>query len=163
MTASRPFSWRGDSLGNGQGSKLANVDGSVTPQYFYIKPRLTPYIDVHRMIVFVRDAGAMDVENYGNIPGLTNGISLEIIDTAGNVLADLADGDPIKSNGEWQALCYDATVSSWGTGDEVFCARWTFAKAGRPITLKAGNSIRVGIHDDLTGLVSHLFTFQGLH
>jgi len=63
---------------------------------------------------------------------------------------------------------YDRTITpairalDYGSGDNFLAGRWTFRKAGEPLLLLPGNSFRVTVNDDLTGLVEHYFCIQGL-
>jgi hypothetical protein len=79
---------------------------------------------------------------------------------------DLTEGFPIKSNGDWAGLCYDADVKSWrtgGAGDEFLVVRYTFTRMGGPITLASDDQLAIDFSDDFTGLIKHTFMFQGVH
>lgn len=147
-----------DTNGDGTGTKNANGNYSVTPEQFYIDGPCT----LTRMIVMIEDTAGMQAEEYGNLGvALTNGVTITI-DRSGldNNAVNLTDGLPIKTNAEWGRLCYDVDVKSWGAGDEVFLARWTFANA-EPIKLGDGDRLEVTLNDDFTGLIEHYFKVQG--
>lgn len=156
-----------DTAGDGSGSKNANGDYSVSglgETIFYIAPESTQVFEVARLIVSVYDTATMQAQEYGNLGGaLGNGITVRVSDSSG-VVNDLTDGVPITINAEWAALCYDADLKSWGSGNELLGVRWTFAKSGEPVRLagKLGEKLEVVLNDDLTGLISHRFMAQGL-
>lgn len=50
-----------------------------------------------------------------------------------------------------------------GAGNDYFTARWTFALAGRPITIAPGMLFAFDLNDDLSGLVSFTANLQGFH
>ena len=155
-----------DTAGNGTGTKEATGDYSVTAEGFYIEP--SPNVDmgnlqIARIIVFIEDSQNWSANGYGDITaGLTNGIELKVFNEDDSVAADLTDGIPIKSNADWHSKCHDVTYTSYGVGNDFLSVRWTFTKAGKPITLGYGERLEVMLNDDLTGLVSHRFLAQGI-
>lgn len=148
------FKWLRDSEGN----RNANVNGSAEPAIFeYTAPE--DHVDISRLIVTIVDEGKFQTAYYGNRISLTNGIKVEIVDN-GNLL-DLLDGETIKTNVGWASLCHDFTYFDIGIGNNMATMRWTFAKAKYPLILFKGQTFRVTIQDDLTGLVEHFFQIQG--
>ena len=152
-----------DLTGDGTGSKLANVDGSVTPQVFKLAPRDGElYLRVERMVVHLADSGSLDSGAYGNNITLTNGITVEKrLASDDSVLQDLTDGIPITTNAHWGRNCYDVDPISFGLGDEAMNVRWTFSKAGKAIEINRTEYLAVVIRDNLTGLSDHTFKFDG--
>jgi hypothetical protein len=150
----------------GDGSNWdANVNGSVTPVPFWAGPTKFQWA-IARMLVLIEDNGAITAEKYGAVATLANGITIKVHEggPTGPELFDLLDGDTITSNMSWAEHSYDAVPQTFGSGNNFFVARWTFARAGGPLVL---NSFRdevlvATINDDLTGLVSHQFAIQGL-
>ena len=111
----------------------------------------------------IEDTNGSDVEKYGNISALTNGIQIRVQDDTGTLL-DLTDGLPIKSNAHWGRFCYDDDIKDWGSGNEFVQGRWTFSKAGAPIRLDGNTNRRLEIllDDSFTGLIDHTFNVQGI-
>jgi len=144
----------------------ANVNGSVTPVPFYAGPATGKVWELERMVVEVRDSLPFNVENYGNVATLSNGITLQVKrgGVGGTEVLDLVDGSPIKSGVGWASHCYDYEYKDHGTGDNFFVVRWTFSKAGIPLKLDGfHNDVLVAtINDDLTALVDHEFNIQGI-
>ena len=153
-----------DTAGDGSGTKNANGDYSSAEEIFYIAPESGETFEVARMIVSVYDTSVMQTQEYGNLAAaLGNGVTVRLSNADG-VVADLTDGIPITTNAEWGALCYDVSLKSWGSGNELLVVRWTFEKAGKPIRLDGnlGEKFEIVLNDDLRGLLSHYFIVQGL-
>ena len=151
-----------DTNGDGTGTQNAVGDYSITPEEFYFQPDTDAHI--WRMIIHIEDTSGFQAQDYGNITGgLTNGYCLEVKDDNDNVLLDLCDGLKIQTNAEIGRYCYDVDVKTWGAGNEVGQARWTFAKAGYPLVINNGFKLSVTFNDDLSGLIEHYFMLQGYH
>jgi len=156
------FFRQADTVGDGTGTKNAAVNGSVTPVKFILTPRTGERsLRIYRLLGFVVDTGTFDSGSYGNGITMTNGITMKHIDDSNRTILDFMDGDPVLKNPDWKRLCYDATVSSYGVGDEALAVRWTFTNSGPPISIPFGDRIEIEINDDLTGLVNQRFTFEG--
>jgi len=86
-----------------------------------------------------------------------------LTDRQNNVLCNLSDNDPVKSNAHWGRHCYDIDVKSWGNTptNELLVGRWTFEKCGQPVVLQPDEKIKIVLNDDLTGLIAHHFQIQG--
>ena len=160
LPPSIPFFCELDTNGDLTGNVNANVDGSVTPVTF--KYTATQNVTIRRMIIGLEDNTRFTAEGYGGIPKLTNGVTLTV---------DRADGreyrtflqPPVKSLAQWAFYCYDITYTDWGSGNNFATACWTFKESGTDIYLAAGDSIKVFINDDLTGLVAHNFVIEGVY
>ena len=175
MTARDPISGQGfyssntvfsrfaDTNGDGTGTKNANGDYSSAADIFYIRPPAATVYRVHRMLISYEDTSGMIAAEYGNLAAaLTNGITIRVQDDDGTI-SDMTDGVPVKTNAEWGRMCFDADVKTWGSGNELFVARWTFAKSGAAVVLDGGlnQRLEVVLNDDLRGLISHYFLLQG--
>lgn len=156
-------------LTNSTGAVEATADYSSTGSNhtFTIAPSTGEIIDINRMLTFVRDTGAFAAEKYGYMTAFTNGIEIRKADSTSSTgtLIDLTDSYPIKTNTDWARVCYDATISDFGVGDQYLHTRWTFAKSGAPIRLVGDNGefLEVSLHDSCTGLNQHNFTVQGFY
>ena len=152
-----------DTAGDGTGTKNANGNYASEAEIFYCQPGATEKIAATRMLVSVEDTNGFIAEEYGNLAtALTNGVTVRVSDDNG-VIVDLTDGIPVKYNAQWGALCYDVDVKTWGNGNELLVARWTFQKAGDFLNLDGSYNERVEVvlNDNLTGLISHYFLLQG--
>ena len=143
--------------GDGTGTTNANVDGSTTPVKFWLECT-TGVIELHRLIVYVQDAGNFSATDYGTIATLANGVEVQTLNSGGTLLSHF--DHTIKSNAEWAAHCFDIDYISFGTGDNSMAVRWTFSKGGHPIILQRGEQFAVTVNDDLTGLTTHSLVVQ---
>lgn len=160
-----------DTNGDGSGTSAANGDYSVTPGLFFIQPPTAETYRLHRMIINIEDTAITDAAGYGGIGALTNGISVHVED-GGVETIDLTGGVNIKSNAHWGRMCYDVQSVAFGASTKTVQVRWTFSKAGGPITLYGNNvdgaasgdnhRLVVTCNDNLTGLVDHRFMVQGV-
>ena len=154
-----------DTVGDGTGTKNAGgagTDYSSTLTRFMIVPPATERFVLSRMITMVRDSGTFDADKYGNGLALSNGITIEKRNAAGQLL-DYCDGVPIKNNTGWAQMCHDKVIHSEGTGNEIMTVRWTFVKGGVPVELDGvnGEFFAATLNDDFTGLVEQYFFVHG--
>lgn len=153
-----------DTNGDGTGTKEV-LNANATPVEFYIQPPAGETYILTRMIVSMSDSGTMDSGGYGNngASPLTNGITV-VVERKGSLFYSLTDPDyPVKTNGEWGALCYDVDPRDYGQGDEYINVRWTFAKSGEDVRLNGNKNDRLVVtaSDTLSHLVTHKFLVQG--
>ena len=146
---------------DGDGTHEAIGDYLATPARFTWTPLPSRTAHIHRMIISVQDAGAFDAAKYGNAIVLANGISLTVRNVADDAQVHTYTVEPIITNSDWAAHCYDTDMKTWGTGDEILVARWTFTRAGSPMILKDTEYVSIDVNDTLTGLKAHRFVIQG--
>ncbi len=152
-----------DTNGDGTGTKNAIGDYSASPTEFFIENTdVEDGIILERMLIELQDGTGMRAGHYGTLgAALTNGWEPVIKDDQDSVILRLGDNVPIKTNAGIGRVCYDVDVKSWGAGDDVLVARWTFGRTGQPLFLPVGFKLSITFNDDLSGLVSHYFTVQG--
>lgn len=144
---------------------LANVningDYSTIPEEFFIKPPAGKLFCCRRAIIHIEDGALFSAGSYGAISELSNGLRL-IVDRAGIEILDLMPL-PITKNTDWQRYCYDAALSTYGSGDSTLTMRWTFERSGKPIILDGDTPDRLvlKVNDNLSGLVEHTIMIQG--
>ena len=156
-----PFYQFFDTIGDGSGSSLQNVDGSVSEVSFKITPPSDKVYGIARVIFSLKDSGSMDSGGWGNRANpLVNGIKV-IWHRAGQAI-DLTK-TPIRSHIDIAAICYDINHNEWGQGDEFVVARFTFTKAGQFLELDGsqGDYLELLVRDDLTYLVEQKLSCQG--
>lgn len=154
-----------DSNGDGSGDHNANGDYSLGEEIFYIQPPEDENYEIHRIIVSIEDTSGMQASEYGNLAtALATGVKLRLQDDTGTIL-DFTNGDPITTNAQWSALCYDVDIKTWGAGNELLVARLTFKHFGQPVLLRGRNNERLEavFNDNLSGLIEHHFMVQGLN
>jgi hypothetical protein len=152
-----------DTNGDGTGTKNAIGNYSGAQEIFYVQPPVGTVYRVHRMLISLEDTAGMQAQEYGNLgAALTNGVQIRVQGDTGT-LTDLTDGVPVKTNAHWGRMCYDVDVKSWGSGNELLCVRWTFAKSGAAIVLDGSRHERIEIllDDSFAGLLSQYFLIQG--
>ena len=151
--------------GDGTGTKNLNQNYSVTGDIAYIKPPANKTMYIQRLLVSLGDTNGMQAQEYGNLGGaLTNGITFKQYQN-GNLRTDFTDGIPVKTNSLLGTYCYDVDVKSWGAGNELLVARWTFTNSGAFVCLNGAtnDTLEVSLDDDFTGLLEHYFLVQGYY
>lgn len=156
-----------DTNGDGTGTKQAVGDYSGAAEQFKIVPAAGQVMVINRMLVYVEDGSGIDSSKYGNTEALTNGITLAKENGSG-VVDDLTDGLTIKTLAQWIRVCYDGDPKVFGTGNESFTVRWTFAKASAlRLDGDLGEFFSVTVNDDFSGtgasLADHTFMAQGYY
>jgi hypothetical protein len=153
-----------DTVGDGSGLYQATGNYLSAAEDFKIVPASNEVITLERMIVSVSDTVGMDADFYGNNLTLVNGIKVEVRDGSGLIFSLTDPQHPVFTNAGWAHYCYDASMLTWGTGNENLVVRWTFSKSGAPVVLRGirGEYLTVTVNDNLTGLDEHQFLVQGL-
>jgi len=165
-----PRAWIADTDGDGTGTTNAVGNYASAAEVFKVTGGAdttvygpgTGALAVYRLVGQIGVAGNPDAAAYGNDIPLTNGIVLGVWDSSDTLVVDYTDGDPILTNSDWSRLAYDVEVSDYGIGDNFVRVRLTFSKFGGPIVIPEGHYVGVECHDDLTDLVTHKFTFEGV-
>jgi len=151
-----------DTVGDGSGTTSAIGDYSSVPGVFKISPAAGEVFSIARMLVYIEDAGTISADEYGNLAALTNGVKVSGFRDSVEQVA-LTGQVNIKTNSQWGRICYDSNPLTYGNGNNIIVARWTFSKSGRPIILQGDelDDLRVTLTDNLTGLIDHTFLVQG--
>ena len=151
-----------DTDGDGTGTIDATADTSGTADEFYFTASTRAVIA--RMIVSVGDTTGMQAQEYGNLgAALPNGVTVVTRDDGDVTVQDLTGQDAVTTNANWGEYCYDVDVKTWGSGNELLVARWTFLKTGTDLILEPGWDFVVNVNDDQRGLLSHRFLVQGYY
>ena len=167
-TVKQPFYRFADTVGDGSGVYDLNGDysaGGLGLTIAKVQPSAGEVLRLERVIWFIRDTGSFKASGYGAVAGsLTNGIQVRV-QNDGGTLVNLTSQEKIVTNGGIGTYCYDVDVKTWGSGDEMLLARWTFAKAGYPLRLIGDNNERfeLVLNDDFSDLVHHAFHLQGYY
>jgi len=153
-----------DTVGDGTGPTQHSDDFS-TGELFQVDAPDQGFFAINLMTVQIRSNGMMSGEKYGDQSELTNGITVGIFDLDDNILTDLTDGQPIKSNADWAKYAHDATMLDFGagapSGDQYLRVRWNFTDAGQPVFVSKGERFAVKLNDDFSGLISQTAQVQG--
>ncbi len=164
--ATKPHTQYLTAAGDGTGAIDFKGDYSGAEGQFYVQPAAGEIFIVHRVIFFVQDDPNWQAEEYANTGGvLSPGISLQwrVDDFSAPAYVDFTAGNPITTNGEWQALCHDWSRAAYGTGDDAASARFSFDKFGPPLRLVGDNNDRLTLvlNDDLSGITKHRMLAEG--
>jgi hypothetical protein len=151
-----------DTVGDGTGSINMNVDGSVTPVVFRIKPPLTEVYRFAWWMLTIEDSGAFDSSGWGNNGGvpLTNGMLFQ--KSINGVVTPLFNC-AIKSHIDLASMVVDFNHHAFGTGNEFVAARWKITDTGQYFRLDGATNdeLQIVIRDNLTHLVSQRVRVSG--
>lgn len=132
---------------NAAGSSGAAITFSVSPD------TSRGPISLNRVNVTLVAASFFSHTGFGGGVALSNGLKVEVVSTGGDQLADFLDGETIQENHEWTWLAGADVVNAAATSaqtDYAKAVRWTLDRAGAPLHLGIGSSLRVSVQDDLS-------------
>ena len=139
-----------------------SVDGSITPQVYFIKPIPGIKYDITRIVIVIEDELNMDFSTFGSIPGgITNGCVLRKKDGFFKNLFNW------KTNGDFISRSFDfGFQTNIGNNLRAFTARTTYSgqsKRGVVIRLDGdlGDELQVIIQDDLSSQTRIIMIAQG--
>jgi hypothetical protein len=147
-------------LSNG-GSVAMNVDGSATPVNFDHVASTTEQI--HSCHIHIVDLGITS-DGFGGLLTLTNGLLFQVLDTDGSTVIQTfgTDTHPIKQNFDFNHLAGNRVDRDFaGGGDDVYVVDWDFNHAGAELLLRAGQTFRCVVRDNITGLTELTMTLNG--
>lgn len=148
-------------LKNGATSDWA-VDGSVTPvEYSVGVPSGFSQFIVHRALLYMSDGSGFRAEYFAGLgAALSNGCDFEFVNDG--TTYDMLDGISITHNGDFGRMAYDVSLKTWGAGDDIILARWSFDKFGGPIRLAGANDKFVWrVNDNLSAITEATICVQG--
>jgi len=147
------------------GSRNLNVDGSVAVKDFDYVVSAGKSAWLERLNLTVLNDG-MAPSNFYGVPSLANGMLAQVVDSDGvTVLKDFTEGSGLVCMMCWSALAgADAggAIQTVGVGDDGSNVRWTMAKCGEPIFLRAGQIFRLKVRDNLSSMTRFLAMVQGI-
>ena len=147
------------------GVKVANVNGSVTPQVFKCIPPAGHQMFLTEMHIHYGDTAVWSADEFGNIgAALANGLGVAVHLTADDsVVSDLTDGIPITTNADWGRFAIERQIDNFGSGEDFLNIRWDFVKNGTPLHISDKHYFAVTVNDDLTGLTDLTFMMHGFN
>lgn len=140
----------------------AAVDGS-TAKVFHRGPGVSEVWRIDYIELLLASAADVEMTEFGNLAALTNGCLLSFYDFANtDVLVDLLDGYPLKSNNDIVAIADRVDIIEQA-------ASWTLKARiglGSPIHLSGGTTgtdehIRLTVQDNLSTLTRFRATLHG--
>lgn len=141
-----------------------NVNGSITPVTFTLRtgaPSIPSSVDINRMIIICETTGAVDLNKFGDLTALTNGLVFR------KQNGDVRNMFNIKKNADLVGLAYDFTVfqaSNPVQGRNGFACRLTFNgqdKMGVAIRVLQNGNIKMIVQDDLSALIELRIALEG--
>lgn len=157
------------SAGDGTGTANMNVDGSVTTQEFFINSSQECDIFLLNLVVVVADSAIVH-NRFGNVPILTNGVTITVTES-GTVTTII---DAVKTGGQF--IAQSGALNTFGDGSTMQeVTNWTGNEDAMVLSLPLGvfvptgirlgrgriDSMRLQINDDLTGLTEFTIRAQG--
>ena len=113
-------------------------------------------------MVQTRSGKAFVYEFLHNGGSKNNGCSIGHYGADGVRLQDFLDGLTLKICNHFTWLCGADTITKDSGGVDVWAAEWDTVKAGEALYIAAGESIRLRVHDNLSGLDEFYGMIQGL-
>ncbi|MCP4897895.1 MAG: hypothetical protein GY906_13060 [bacterium] len=143
-----------DTVGDGSGTRAMAIDYSSLDGLYYVKPPESQVYVIEQMIITVEFDGSIRADYYGDINGgLATGIEIKVLRGL-DVILDLTNGTPIKTNADWRRLCFEVEEAPGQPGPSILTANWHFSSSGKPLFLngKLHDALFIAIHDDLSSL-----------
>lgn len=139
-----------------------DVSGTLAaPRTFQIRGPASPgqQIDITRFMLAMETTSAPDLDEFGNLAPLDNGLVLRRTDTEYRNIWN------IKTNFDFGLHAYDWTrLSVFGGAADGILVRYSFAgadKHGVTIRLAQGETLELLVQDDITGLVKFRCLAEG--
>ncbi|MHC4646822.1 MAG: hypothetical protein ACYTBJ_15090 [Planctomycetota bacterium] len=132
------------------------VNGAVTPSVFEIKGPGTGSpieVDITNIRVVIEAAAAVNLNTFGNLAALTNGLVLRRVD------GDYRNVWNVKTNGQLASVCHECKIfeaTNPAQAVDGLIARYDLAgqeNHGVTVRLGANDSIQLIVQDDLSSLV----------
>jgi len=166
MPTPRPFSVFAGSAGNDDTYNA--IDAHVAETDYYITPPAGQVWEIHRMIATIYDTKGLEAEKYTAAAALAQPLNLYLskYNSEGTLVETLLTAEGITQLHQWAHYCHDVTLQGWTNAtNEAVTVRWTFAKAGAPYILHAGEKLIVRFTAGATcaALLAHHFAFQGVN
>jgi len=151
----------------------AEVNGSVTAQYFELRPAAGVIWYVARLLTHTKCGGAAAWNEFGDVAALANGVTYKVVRGTGvsaSVTQDITDDlHTISTNDDARMYQFDVDIVSNGSGpaaDSVH-SRLPFARFGAGLeggiflSGDTNDALRITIQDDLTSLTALHYIAQG--
>lgn len=141
------------------GSKIMNVNGSVTPQIFSYSPSGTTTVAILGMTCLFNDEGTTSLTKFGAITVLTNGLLVEsVVDSTTSQITNIKDNSDLCTRFMFNQFGNSAVLSvlsivtpvGFGNTNNVFIGYLEFRQ---PLVLNgSSDSIKATVRDNLSGI-----------
>lgn len=150
-----------DTVGDGTGTKNANVDYSSGNVPFKIVPAAGTIMLIEKLSVLIGDTTNLNNDGYGAGAELTNGIKVEKWN--GATVDDYTDELTIKTMYDWAFMAGRDVQMTFGSGPshEHHIYPW---RPASPIRLVGDDDedFRLNLNDNFSGLHDHNFIVEGI-
>jgi len=139
-------------------TNMAVVGSLAAPVVYEVKPPSDEVWHLTRILMSITDQTAMDDALFGGIGALTNGVTIIESRVSESTFSNW------RSNSSFKEDMYDVSYSTKApSGYFGLTCRWTFKNAGVAVRLvgSRGDSLKILIQDDLTGLDTFRVKAQG--
>lgn len=145
------------------GSVGMNVDGSNAPVEFEYRVETGMGLSLHVINVVLIHTTVAPTD-FGALGELTNGLLVDIRDPLGAVKKDMCGGQPVVRNADWRPLAGVESQERIGAAsDDSMTISFDFDdNCGAPMRLKAGDSVRFTVRDNLSTITLFRAMVQGL-
>lgn len=135
--------------GVSSGDSSLLVDGSVNPVSRFIAGT-SPPLNITTLLVYLKDEGTWQPEDFGSELALTNGLTLDVIRDDSSIL-DLDSGLGIKTNADFGRYTHDVKIATYNGGQTTLVAEIDFERLyGYPLRLAFGEALQITVNDDLS-------------
>ena len=151
-----------DTVGDGSGTKSANVDYSVTPATFLLKPPTNQIFILSELLIHLADASNFSVTGFGSLSALTNGVKIYAKRNGVTVL-DILDGESIKTTAHLLHLSSRAVTLDFAGGGNSITVSFNALDFGTAFGLYGNftDSMEIILNDDFSGLTDFHFIAHG--
>ena len=135
----------------------------ATPSVFIYTVPAGNFAYISRVNILLIDTNTV-TDGFAQLSALTNGILVQAMDSAGVESEDFTNGRPILQHMDFVYLAgVDVDLISGAAQPDVIKIRWTLERAlnQEPLFLRPGESLRMTIRDDLTGIETFRAMVQG--
>lgn len=149
-----------DTVGDGNGTKNFNLDYSVTPAKALFIPEKDKAYAIYYLSGFIQ-APLMRFDRYGNLPALSNGITVHFKRFVGSqeeeVFWDVTNQVPITIMAQYASIAqFQNGFFGIGGGDDSFFYRGDLIVPFRVDDFDKWQ-IHVNLNDNFEGITQHLF------
>lgn len=159
-----------DTVGDGSGTKSANVNHSGAAEEYYIQPAAGDIMRINELRITLFDS-AFSTSLYGNVAGVTNGVTIKHRQDPGSPtdVVDFTDGVPVTTSGGYlrmfrleNNLSGALAISGFSTQTYVIDFKEMLGTSLRLVGDDL-DYLSVGLNDDFSGLNEHYFTAHGFY
>lgn len=158
-----PFVHYLDTNGDGTGVRNAIGDYSAAPTIFFYQPPVGTTVEFDKLIIHLSDKGTFPIDGYGGLAApLLNGVVIRF-KRLGQVILELTDGEPIKTNGNMARINTDYRIHAYAVTYNASTVSFNNTSFGGELQMHGDlqDRLEVVLNDNFTGLDDHHFIAYG--